>query len=81
MTDQVYRADAWNVYLSGRRVATVELAEDQVGAFRRRLGDDTADLVRASWDSGTPGTPHQALTIGERSTATRAANAAVFGIK
>jgi hypothetical protein len=45
--------NAWNVYLSGRRVATVDLADREVGAFRAQLADRTAELWLAAYESGT----------------------------
>lgn len=45
--------DGWNVYLGGRRVATVELADREVGPFRELLADPTADLRLAAWENGT----------------------------
>jgi hypothetical protein len=45
--------EAWNVYLGGRRVATVDLADSQVPAFRDQLADATADLRLAAWENGT----------------------------
>ena len=45
--------NAWNVYLSGQRVATVDLADREVHAFREQLADRTADLRLAAWENGT----------------------------
>jgi hypothetical protein len=44
---------AWNVYLGGYRRATVELSDAEVGPFRLALGDVSADLRLAAWESGT----------------------------
>jgi hypothetical protein len=45
--------EAWRVYLQGRRVATVELTDMEVGPFRAQLQDETADLVLEAYETGT----------------------------
>lgn len=50
---QTTTRNAWNVYLNGRRVATVDLADREVRAFREQLADRTAELCLAAYENGT----------------------------